>query len=136
MADSVVARLAELTHDQAYETEAKDVPLLENSSLAAPYYVVHFGAGDPVVEPDLAGCAVELDWDFQVTCAAGVTTDVLALVDRVMAKLFRWTPVVAGFSPGRLTVPPGYKPSVQLDRQVTPHRPYVALQFTSIITTA
>lgn len=133
---AVMARLATIPNvDHVYETEAKDVALLDHGDgLAAPYLVFHPGAGDPGIEQDLADTNVVLDWRFQVTCAAGLTEDLLELVDRTNTALYRWIPVVDGLICGQLHMPPGFQVGIQLDRQITPHRPFLPLQFTSTIT--
>lgn len=100
-----------------------------------PYFVVFAGAGTPGVagaeqETDLCDSFVDLTMPFQITAAGGDIDDVLALVDRIDALLFRWTPVVAGVQCGRLRPPPGYNPGpVLTDKDFTPHRLFTPLQY-------
>lgn len=133
----VTGRLtAQLPNVPWYVTEATDVPLIPNSDgRAVPYWVLHPMAPSTDAEPDLADTVVDAYWMFQVTCAAGATADLTALMDRVHAALYRWVPSVAGLVVGQLKPPPGYQPPVLLDRDVTPHRPYAPLQYQALITT-
>jgi hypothetical protein len=135
LAAAVKAQLETVANATGYVNEAVAVPLLANGDgRVEPYWVFHPGGGDPEIERDLADCAVELDWAFQVTCGAGFVEDLQALVDRVNVALFRWVPLVDGLVCGPLRPPPGFRPPLLLDRTVSPHRPYMPLQFTSLIT--
>lgn len=137
VAAAVKARLEGIGNVIVYDSEATGVPTIASGDQRAkPYVVFNPGVGDPMPEPDLGDQAVDLAWSFSVTCAAGLLEDLLALVDRVNASLFRWTPLVEGLVCGQLHTPPGYSAPQLLDRSVMPHRPYVVLQFTSLITSA
>ena len=98
-----------------------------------PYFVLFPGAGAPGDEDSIAGPAdtfVDLDWPIAITAAAGDITDLLALVDRIHNRFYRWSPGRLGtVLTGHLAVPPGYAPGVLTDRTVTPHRLYVPLLF-------
>lgn len=132
---AVMARLGTVSNATGFEGEAVNVPLIPGGDgRAKPYWVYRPGAGDPAVEPDLGDCAVELAWSMSLTCAAGTVEDLLHLVDRVNTALYRWIPTVAGYVCGPLRPPPGFRTSVQLDRSTTPHRPFMVLEFGSIIT--
>lgn len=135
LAAALKARLEAIANATVFVSEAVNVPVIRDG-IAKPYVVLHPGAGDPLPEPDLADAGVDLAWLFSVTCAAGLTGDLLQLVDRVNAGLFRWVPVVEGLVCGQLHTPPGFSAPLLLDRTVSPHRPYVPLQFTSLITAA
>lgn len=97
--------------------EPSAVPLLQTpsghpdpSGRIAPYVVVFGGIGNPLVEPDVADTADELDWTLHLLCAAAYAEDCLALVDRVHSRLFRAELVHADVVVGRLAPPPGYDP--------------------------
>lgn len=127
---------AELPNVPGYVTEAVDVPLIANSDgRTVPYWVLHPYAPSTDAEPDLADTVVDGEWMFQVTAAAGLTDDLTALVDRIHAALYRWVPASAGLVIGQLKPPPGYQAPALLDRDVTPHRPYMPLQYQALVTT-
>lgn len=137
LAAAVKARLDTIPNATGFLSEAVDVPTIaQGDKRAKPYWVFHPGDGDPLVEPDLGDSAVELAWSFSVTLAAGLQEDLLQLADRAKPLLFRWVPVVEGLVCGQLHTPPGFTAPLLLDRQVSPHRPYLVWQFTSIITSA
>lgn len=103
-----------------------------------PYFVLFPGAGEPGIEDSVGGSAdtfVDLDWPIAITAAAGDITDLLALVDRIHNRFFRWspgllqTPTSGDFLTGHLSVPAGYRPGVLTDRNVTPNRLYVPMLF-------
>jgi hypothetical protein len=122
---------------KGYLTEATDVPLLPGSQIVQRYWVLHPWPGNPDVERDLADNGIALDWGFQLTVAAGYSRDVLDLLTRVEAALFRWTPVIDGYECGRLRPPPGFNPGpVQVDRDFTPHRYWLPLQYQTTISRA
>lgn len=127
---------AQLPSVLGYVTEATDVPVIANSDgRAVPYWVLHPFAPSTDAEPDLADTVVDGWWMFQITAAAGLTVDLTVLVDRLHAALYRWVPAVDGLVVGQLKPPPGYRPPVLLDRDVTPHRPYAPLQYQALVTT-
>ena len=95
-----------------------------------PYFVLYPGAGTPGDETDAADTLVDLDWPLRITAAAGDIDDLLALVDRIHALFWRWTPDLPnGIQAGPLRVPAGYDPGVITDRNVDPHRLYVPLLY-------
>lgn len=111
------------------------VPTVDTAGHVKPYWVLVGGAGDPIVDRDLGDTVVELDWPLTVTCAAGWAADLLELAGDVHTALFRWAPDLgAGYSAGPFRPPPGFQAPSLLDRDVTPHRPYLQLQFTTLIT--
>ncbi len=138
VAAAVRARLeAEVSSVRGYDLEAIDVPLIPGSgSRAEPYWVFTPMPGTPSGEDDLADTVVDLEFLFQVTCAAAELMDLMTLVTRVDAALFRWSATIPGLSCGRFKPPAGYQPPALLDRTVQPHRPYVPLQYTARIFTA
>lgn len=126
-----------VSNAKQYVSEADDVPLIPGSDgRVVPYYVVHPAVGSIDAELDLADTIVAIDWPVQVTCAAGYVLDLPALVDRVHAALYRWEPAVTGLVCGPFAPPPGYQAPFLLDRDISPHRPYVPLQYVTSITTA
>lgn len=107
------------------------------SGRVAPYVALFGFTGNPVIEADVGDCNTELDWPFQVTCAAAYEADCLHLVDRVYDQLYRWTPVLAGHSFGRVKPPPGFDPGpARPDTQVKPIRFFVPLQWRLPVTTS
>lgn len=135
---AVQARLADAVTDaQRYTSEADKVPLIPDSDgRAVAYYVLHPTSGSEDGELDLGDTVTAIDWGIQVTCAAGYVLDLQALVDRVHAAMYRWEPTVDGLVCGPFRPPPGYSAPFLLDRDVTPHRPYVPLQYVAPITAA
>lgn len=100
-----------------------------------PYFVLYPSPGTTGPDQDLGDCAVDLMLPFQVTAAAGDIDDLLALVDRILSGLHRWTPTIAGLACGRVQFPPGFVPTnVLIDRDHTPHRLYVPLPFQLTVT--
>lgn len=101
----------------------------------APYVVLFGGAGNPIVQPDLAETADELDWSARLVVAAGYENDLLDAVDRIHAWLFRWTPAIDGTVCGRFTTPPGFDAAVRRFDQVQPIRFEMPLQYHLVATT-
>lgn len=136
LADAVMARLGTVTNVVVYQGEAVNVPVMSASdSHVKPYVVLYASPGTPTIEQDVADTAVDLDWLFQITCAAGYPDDLHALVTRVDAALYRWTPTITGVVCGPCKPPPGFDPGpMGLDRDVTPHRPYMPLQYRCTVT--
>jgi hypothetical protein len=121
---------------KGYLSEAGDVPLLDGKH-AQRYWVLHPWTGNPDTESDLADQNVQLAWGFQLTVAAGFPLDVVDLQVRADAALYRWTPVVEGHVCGRLHPPAGYDPGPpRPDKDFTPHRFWLPLQYQTTITRA
>lgn len=96
----------------------------------APYFVLEPQAGTESDEGDLGDCLVDLDWPFTVRAAAGDTADLLSLVDRIDALLWRWSPGQVGDAhTGRVMHQPGYTPPIVTDTTQTPHRLFTPLQY-------
>lgn len=135
LAAAVKTRLeGQLTGVDVFLGEPLDVAR-DRDGYVGKYAAVFPGAGTPTDENDLAEAAIDLDWPVQVTCAAGWVEDVLDVVTAVHAALFRWEPTVTGLVVGRLAPPDGYDPGpVRYDRDVTPHRPFLPLQYVTRIT--
>lgn len=137
LADAVMARLEnQLPTVARFQGEAVDVPLLPGGDgRAAPYVVLHVAPGGPTDQQDLADTVDDLDWPFQITCAAGEVADLQALMSDVDAVIFRWRPVIEGLVCGPCKPPFGFTGiSIQIDRSVTPHRPFVPLQYVTTVT--
>lgn len=99
-----------------------------------PYFVLFPSAGTPGTEADLADTYVDLDAMFRVSAVAGDVQDLLALVDRINDRLWRWSPGVidAPDGPvicGPLRIPPGYDPPVLTSENFQPPRHWVPLQY-------
>lgn len=101
----------------------------DQSRRVAPYVVVFAGAGNPIVEPDLARTSVELDWPLRMVVAAGFEEDLLDAVDRIHGWFFRWSPVIDGTVCGRFEPPAGYDPGVRRFDQVQPIRFELPLEY-------
>lgn len=128
---------ATVTHAKGYVSEADNPPLVAGGDgRPAPYWVLHPSFGSEGAELDLGDSIVAVDWPIGVTCVAGYPDDLQALVDRVHAALYRWEPAVTGLVCGPFRPPPGYQAPFLLARDVTPHRPYVPLQYVAPITAA
>jgi hypothetical protein len=95
-----------------------------------PYFVIFPGAGTPGDETDLGDTLTDLVAPFQITAAGGDINDVLALIDRIHDRLYRWAPVVAGIQCGPLRIPAGYDPGpVLTDKDFTPRRLFTPLRY-------
>lgn len=95
-----------------------------------PYFILEPGTGTPTDQVDLADTYVDLDWPFTVRAAAGDANDLLALIDRIDAMLWRWSPgPLDGTSTGRVTHQPGADPPLLIDNTQTPARHYTPLQY-------
>lgn len=129
--DAVMARLATLSGINWYRSEVEDnPPRLPNSERVAPYGVVYPFPANPGPGGDLAGLADDLDYTFQVTVAAGFSSDCEFAADRVHNYLYRWAPTVTGIVVGQFVPPPGYDPGpVRIDRTIAPPRFSVPLQY-------
>lgn len=137
LADAVAARLRdELPDVTGFQGEAVDVPLApDGDGRALPYWVLHVSPGGPTDQQDLGDTVIDLDWSFQITCAAGEEADVQALMSDVDAVIYRWRPTVDGLVCGPCKPPFGFTGiPIQRDRSVTPHRPFVPLQYVTTIT--
>jgi hypothetical protein len=96
----------------------------------APYVVLFDGTGTTDLEVGRGRCGEQLRWTPQVTVAAGFAPDCAHTVDRVMAWLKDWRPVIPEVATGFLLLPPGYDPGpARPDRQTKPPRWFVPLQF-------
>lgn len=130
------ARLATVTHATHCVGEPDEtLPVISSSDgRVQPYTVLYPGTGGPSLEQNLADNTVDLEWLIQITCAAGYVDDVMALATRVDAAFYRWAPTITGLVCGPFRPPTGYQPPMLLDRDNTPHRPFVPLQYTARIT--
>lgn len=118
------------------DVPATPPPKSATDNRVAPYFIVEPGIGRPGTddgpEPSVAGSAdpfVDLNQLLTIRAAAGDVEDLLALVDRIDARLRQWTPVVAGVRCGFLTPPPGYDPPLLTDQTVQPARLFAPLQY-------
>lgn len=107
------------------------------SGRVAPYVVLFDGTGardhEPALDPT---CAEELRWTPQITVAAGFTEDCTQTLDRVLAWIRPWRPVIDEVASGMLTFPPGYDPGpARPDRSVTPIRFFVPVLLRLDLTT-
>jgi hypothetical protein len=138
--DLVFVRLITVTGvDSTFRTEVPDHPpvLLDvdgkPTDRVAPYTVLYpfpGKAGDPSQQPADWSLA-DLDYGFQVTCAAGFSADAEYLTDQVRALYEGWTPSVDGVVCGQFRQPVGFDPGpVQRSGpNITPPRFWVPLQY-------
>lgn len=121
----------------------------DGSRRVQPYFVLFPGAGGtPFDDTERSIGAhhdpfVDLEFPIAITVAGGDPDDVLALVDRLEALLYGWSPGWVSQSDswdpeddteprihvGPLRRPPGYQAPLLTDKQFTPHRFYVPLQY-------
>lgn len=134
LSDAVKARAATITNCTVYLGEPTNVPA--TNGFVVPHVALYPGTGTPSDEQNQADTSEDLDWLLQVTVVAGYVDDLMALLTRVDAAFYRWTPTVTGLVSGPLRPPLGYEPGpVRFDRDVTPHRPWLPLQYATRITT-
>lgn len=111
-------------------------PPADGDGRVKAYYVLYPSPGTPSFDQDLGDTHEDLDWLIQVTAVAGYTTDLAALVDRLHGALYRWAPVVAGVQCSGLNPPLGFNPGpFQRDRDYSPNRLWVPLQYRTLATT-
>lgn len=137
LADAVEARLrAQVTGAHGFVGEPSKIPIKPGSDdRPEPYWVLHPWAGTPTGEDDLADTAVDLAWGFQLNVAGDSVYDVLGLLGKVDAALYRWTPVVEGLVCGRLKPPTGFDPgNPRRDDTEKPHRFWLPLQYRTTVT--
>lgn len=154
LAGAVAARLLAVTNATGYYgqigrllpgapdgTPVDPQPKSAKDARVRPYFVIYPGAGGQGPDPDAGDQAVDLTQPFQVTAAAGDVDDLLALVDRIEARLLRWTPDLGaageGLHIGYLRRPPGVPATapVLTDTQHSPVRLYTPLQYQLTATT-
>lgn len=154
LANAVAARLLGVTNATGYygqmgrllpgapaDTPVDPQPKSPTDPRVRPYFVLYPGAGGQGPDPDAADRAVDLTQPFRITAAAGDVEDLLALVDRLEARLLHWIPDLGaageGIHFGYLRRPPGVPDTaaVLTDTQHTPHRLYTPLQYQLTATT-
>lgn len=154
LANAVAARLLGVEHATGYygqvgrllpgapdDTPVDPQPKSATDARVQPYFVHYPGAGGQGPDPDAGDQAVDLTHPFDVTAAAGDIEDLLALVDRLDARLLRWVPDLGaageGIHVGPVRRPPGVPASapVLTDTQHSPHRLYARLQYQLTATT-
>lgn len=101
-----------------------------------PYFVLFPSGPGTSPDPSAGGCDTGAVVRFSITAAGADTDDVLALIDRIEARVLGWTPVVTGYACGRVRHPLGYVPTPILpDRDVKPVRMFTAVPFEVAATT-
>lgn len=116
------------------DVPATPPPKSATDQRVAPYFIVEPGAGAPTDEVDLADTYVDADTLFTIRAAAGDIDDLLALIERVDAQLWRWSPGVITTDDGPVVCgpmrpPAGYVPPVLLDETKQPPRWFAPLQY-------
>lgn len=143
LALAVAARLATISNATGYlgqvgalnglpdvDTPTDPPPKPDTDPRVTPYFVIFPGVGLPGDETDLGDTVVDLDWPVQITAAGGDIQDVLALVDRIDARLYRWAPTLdGGVLCGPLRYPPGRDVPLLIDQAFKPVRHYAPLQY-------
>lgn len=145
LSTAVMTRLATVTNATGYYGEVgqglpgatvPEKPPADADGRVKAYYVLYPSPGTPSPDQDLGDTHEDLDWLIQVTAAAGYLQDLLALIDRIDAALYRWAPVVAGIQCTGLKPPLGFNPGgIQRDRDFTPNRLWTPLQYRTLATT-
>jgi hypothetical protein len=135
LVDAVMTRLDTVTNAVGWLGEPDTpLPLLGDGRTVGPHWVLYPSPGTPTDELDLADTVIDLDWLFQVTCVAGDPMDLLPLVGRVDAALYRWRPTIEGVTTGAFRPPSGFDPGqMRVDDSVTPHRFYLPMQYRCIV---
>lgn len=100
-----------------------------------PYFVLFPGAGGDGPDQPLCDTDGALTLDWFVTVAGGDVDDVLALLDRVDARLLRWAPTVAGHGFGQVTRFPASSAPILPDRTLKPERLFARPQYQLVATT-
>lgn len=97
--------------------------------------ITPFGGNETAEQALDSSRQVDVDWGFQVTCAAGFPRDALAVAGLVDATFYLWRLDVEGLQSGRLRPPEGYSPGPeQVDTDVSPHRFWLPMQYGTTIT--
>lgn len=146
VANAIAARLAGVTNATGYYGQVGRLlngtlgpdpqPKSATDQRVQPYFVLYPSGGAPGPDPDLGDGNRDMTQNHQVTAAAGDIEDLLALVDRIVDRLYLWTPTVTGLVLGPLRFPPGYVPGpVLADKNFTPNRLYVPLLYQLTATT-
>jgi hypothetical protein len=155
LANAVAARLVGVTNATGYYGQigrplttpaptgwtADPQPKSPTDARVKPYFVLYPGAGGQGPDPDAADQAVDLTQPFRVTAAAGDIEDLLALIDRIEARLIHWVPDLGaagdGIHIGSVRRPLGVPDTapVLTDTQFNPHRLYTPLQYQLTATT-
>lgn len=107
----------------------------DNDPRVKPYFVLYPGPGVDGPDSPLVGLDEGLGLDFDVRTAAGDVDDLLALVDRIEARLVGWVPVLAGVVCGPVGRFPGYRPPFLPDKTVSPERQFTPLKYVLTVTT-
>lgn len=107
------------------------VPLLDDPShRVAPYVVLRSSIGNGFdSERGLNDVNVDSQPLYTATCVAGWRADCEQLAATVHGLLFRWAPTLTGHGFGLMRPPAGYQPPILPDRDVSPPRFYVPLQY-------
>lgn len=133
LSDAANARAQTITNCTVYLGEPTNVP--NTNGFVVPHVALYPGTGTPSDEQNQADTTEDLDWLLQVTVVAGYVDDLMALLTRVDAAFYRWTPTISGLVCGPLRPPLGFDPGpLQFDKDVTPHRPFLPLQYGARIT--
>lgn len=155
LANAVAARLAGVANATGYygqigrplpgvtgapgDPQPKDKP---NGDLRVrPYFVLYPGSGGPGPDPVLCDRDTGITLPLPVTAVAGDVEDLLALVDRILARLDGWRPTATGDLAGvafdRVRFPFGYDPggALLVDDQFKPARLYTRLPLQITATT-
>ena len=100
-----------------------------------PSYILAPGPGVDGPDTPLNDLYDGLDLDFDVRVGGGDVEDVIALVDRIDARLLGWIPAVANTALGRIGRFPGYRPPLLPDKTVSPERQFTPIKYVLTATT-
>lgn len=88
----------------------------------APYAVPYADPGQLDPNPSIEAVPADFVWSGQVTFAAGLQNDLLALLDLAIPALSLWSPSIDGLSCGLLRPPDGFSARVRRIDTVRPPR--------------
>lgn len=95
----------------------------DTSGHVVPYLFLMPSGGQPLDDIGLEDTNEDLTYQAHINCVAAYVEDLDHLVDRVVERMHRWSPVIAGYSSGQFRPPPGYDPGPhRADRSVSPPR--------------
>jgi hypothetical protein len=104
-----------------------------------PYVCVYPSPGAPSPDVDLAGLHNDLEWSWQFTVAGAYSGDVDAVFDVLVPGFRAWTPALDEDLVPLINVGQARQLNIPgphlLDRKITPHRVFNALQYGITVTT-
>jgi hypothetical protein len=101
------------------------------------YFVLYPGGGGTGPDADMGDSTLDLTMPLPITAVAGDIEDLLALIDRIIARFDTWRPVIENVAFDRVRFPLGFTPGAALlvDDTEKPERLYARLPFQITATT-